>query len=428
MSIAFAVAYIIVEYMRPQSMYAGLAGLPLGEIAIIGFILCIILEGRPRFNYNFQNILISLYLFWFYISYLFAFISDPAWMALINFSKWVVIYFLLINTINDRKRLYLFTIIFLLLNFKYTQFATRVWVANGFYSDPQGINSGWGIASGFFQNQNDFGVAINSVLGMSYYMILFDSNKILGFFKWKWFHLLCSVSMVVAIVASSSRGAMLGLAAVALAVWFKSQRKFIAIPVLIVVAAGVVSLIPEDNWMRFQRMGSEEDLTGQSRIDLWRAGMRMAEEYPLTGVGPNNFIYVNSQIYQSGTTLMQHNVFVQAVSELGYPGLLLFIGMIIYCFRNQRRARKLLREKGIDDPFLYGLSHGLDICLVGFAVNGFFITVLYYPFFWMLLILSTSLFDVVKHLEQQSEQPVPVAGISERPWLQTVEASRYVKS
>jgi O-antigen ligase len=156
--------------------------------------------------------------------------------------------------------------------------------------------------------------------------------------------------------------------------------------------------------------------------------MRMAEEYPLTGVGPNNFIYVNSQIYQSGTTLMQHNVFVQAVSELGYPGLLLFIGMIIYCFRNQRRARKLLREKGIDDPFLYGLSHGLDICLVGFAVNGFFITVLYYPFFWMLLILSTSLFDVVKHLEQQSEQPVPVAGISERPWLQTVEASRYVKS
>ncbi|MBI5180241.1 MAG: O-antigen ligase family protein [Nitrospirae bacterium] len=403
MSLFFAIAYLIAEYMRPQSMYDALSGLPLGQVTIIGIIISFIIEGRKLNNSNFQNILILAYLFWFFISFLFAFKRDLAWQPLVDFSKWVIIYFLLINIINDRRRLYIFLIVFLLLNFRYTQFAARIWISNGFYSDPRGLNAGGGIGAGFFQNPNDFGVAINSVLGISYCMIKSDINKIIRWFKMQWFHIVCTVSMIIAIVASSSRGAALGLGVVFLAIWYKSKKKTIGIAFLVIVATAIIALIPDDNRLRFQGMGSEEDGTSQSRLTLWRAGMRMASEYPITGVGPNNFIYVNREHYFSERLEVQHNVYIQAMSELGYPGLIVFLMMIFGCFYNNRKARKILKEKQIDDSFLYGFSHGLDICVIGFIVNGFFITVLYYPFIWMLLILNVALLDVVERLSNDSK-------------------------
>jgi len=431
MSFYFAIAYLIVEYMRPQSMYEALANLPFAEITIAGLIVFLFLEGRARFNSSFQNILISAYLFWFFVSYLFAVRSEFALQPLVDFSKWVVIYFMLTNTINDRKRLYIFLIAFLLLNFKYTQFAVRIWAQNGFYSDPRGLNAGGGIGSGFFNNPNDFGAAITSMAGLSFYMIRSDAKKLFNWFKMRWFHIALMITIPLAVLATSSRGAALALGVASLGIWYKGKRKFIGIAGLIIAAILFILLIPEDNWTRFQSINTEQDSTGQTRLELWRAGIRMANDYPLTGVGPDNYAYVNEYRYgadDAERTIAQHNVFIQAASELGYPGLILFVAMIIGCFYNQRKARQILKEKDIDDPFLYGLSHGLDICLIGFAVNGMFITVLYYPFFWMLLILSVSLFDVVRQLEQHAEQSAPADGLSQKPRLQIVPASRYAKN
>ena len=40
------------------------------------------------------------------------------------------------------------------------------------------------------------------------------------------------------------------------------------------------------------------------------------------------------------------------------------------------------------------MAHGLDAGLVGFLVAGFFVTVLYYPFFWIQMTMTVSLFSV----------------------------------
>src|SRR4030067_2950634 len=152
MSFFLAILYLIVEYMRPQSMYKAISDLPLAQIVIIGIIISLILEKRRLNNHNFQNILMSVYLFCFFISYLFAFEHNLAWQSLIVFTKWFIIYFLLTNIINERNRLYIFLIVFLLLNLKYAQFVVRIWISNGFYSSPSGLHQGAGIAAGFFKN------------------------------------------------------------------------------------------------------------------------------------------------------------------------------------------------------------------------------------------------------------------------------------
>lgn len=389
--------------MRPQQMYDDLAAIPLGQIAILGLLISVILEGRSRFNTNRLNALIVLYLIWFGVSYADAVRQELALQAFIDFSKWVVIYFLLINTINARQKLYFFLLLLILLNFKYAQYATRLWISAGFYSDPRGLNAGGGIGASFFQNPNDFGIAMTSVLGLAYAMIKGDTSKWFGVLKGCWFHIISAVAIFLAILASSSRGAALGAAATAFAIWAKGNKKIIGLATLAALSMMAVALIPEDNWQRFRTMGTEHDESGQSRLALWSAGIRMALENPLTGVGPNNFVYVNTQIYQSVYAVVQHNVFIQAASELGLPGLLLFIAMIITAFRNNRATRQALANRGISDNFLIATSHGLDFCLFAFCVNGMFITVLYYPFVWILFIVGVSLRDIAEQTAARVE-------------------------
>lgn len=410
MSFFFAITYLVVEYMRPQAMYESWADFPLGLITVSGFLIAFFLEWRGQLNANFMNVLISAYLVWMFLSFLLAFDRDIAWKSSLEFFEICVIYFLLINTINDRRKLYVFVVVLLLLNFKYAQFAARIWVSNGFYSDPRGLNEGGGIGSGFFRNPNDFGVALNSVFGIGYSLIQADTKKIGGWLRMQWFHLLNTGCVACAIMASSSRGSLIALGSVSLAIWKNAKRKAIGFALLGGAVMVAIALIPNDNWARFQAIG--EDNSSQSRLVLWSAGIRMANDYPVTGVGPGNFVYANQIVYQAKYRQVQHNVFIQAASELGYPGLILLIGMMGYCFYNQRRTRELLRVRGIEDRFLYGLSYGLDYSMIGFAVNGFFITVLYYPFFWMLLVLSVSLVGVARQSAYETEQSLDVKSAS----------------
>jgi len=93
---------------------------------------------------------------------------------------------------------------------------------------------------------------------------------------------------------------------------------------------------------------------------------------------------------------LPHNIFVQAASELGYTGLLAFLLLIAYTFVVNARTRKLARRLPQSD-FLFGMANGLDGALVGYLVSGFFVTVLYYPFFWINLAMTVALHKATKH-------------------------------
>lgn len=392
MSFFFTIAYLIAEYMRPQSMYEALAGLPLAQIAIIGIVFSFVLERRQLNNFNFQNALIIAFLILIFVSYQFAFNQELARQPLIDFAKLVIIYFLLINIINERKKLYWFVVVLLLIHFKSAQYLVRQLIASNF-------NIGGGLygGAGLFANPGDLGTAFVAFFGISYYMIKVNNGKLLRFFNLKWFFIITTIIIPVAIVATNTRGASLGFGVSLLYIWYKSKKKFISAIIIITIILMFAALIP--NWERYKQIGTEEDVTGQQRIILWRASIKMADEYPLTGVGPNNFVFVNKNYFGSELQLVQHNIFLQVLSELGYPGLVLFLLMIIGSFYTQWMTRKILKEKNIHDSFLYWLSHGLDVSLIGFIIAAFFVSVFYYPLFWSLVILSVSLLDSVKKLD-----------------------------
>jgi O-antigen ligase len=160
--------------------------------------------------------------------------------------------------------------------------------------------------------------------------------------------------------------------------------------------------MPEQTYQRFTETGTDTDTSGTDRIELWSAGLRMGAEYPLSGVGLGNFVWVNTRIYGYRAGVVQHNVFIQALSETGVPGLLLFVAMLIGIFLANRQARRDLPANHEWTPWLRTVSYGLDAGAIGFASTAFFITVLYFPFFWIQLALSVSLARIAANLRDAS--------------------------
>ena len=400
LTLYIALCYVVIEFVRPQSMYESLSHFPIAKICILVFSFFFLIEQRDYFVKNSINLAVLAFATWVAISATFAIDTKIAWNACIDFLKWIFIYFLVINTINTRRGPYLFVITLLLCYFKMGQFAVRRWIAQGFYSDPRGTYVG----AGFLHNPDDFGAGVNTVFGIAWYMIHADKNtKWKGWFKAKWFHIINTISLIIGILITSSRGAALALGANLLAIWKNSSRKLAALIIVVLLAYIFWLLIPEDNKARFYKMGTEADTTAQTRFTLWRCALKMVSANPITGIGIGNFPLA-CKVYECPRVLAQHNIFIQALSELGYPGLFILIIIFFLAFYNNHKVRKTLREAETKDDFLYNLSLGLDVGLIGFAVAGCFITVLFYPFFWVHLMICVTLRDVTEKEYRQSKK------------------------
>ena len=117
------------------------------------------------------------------------------------------------------------------------------------------------------------------------------------------------------------------------------------------------------------------------------------QAHPLLGVGYKNWLsYVTFEVPEGliwGRIQLPHNIFIQAGAELGYTGLICFVLMAIYVFIVNARTRVL--GKQLHNKFLTYMTYGLDAGMVGYLVAGFFVTVLYYPFFWIQMAMTVAL-------------------------------------
>ena len=157
-----------------------------------------------------------------------------------------------------------------------------------------------------------------------------------------------------------------------------------------VLALAVFTIVPQGSRDRFQTAG--EDETSTARTLRWAQGIEMARARPILGVGYENWEVYHSDHFPSGQgSLLAHNIFVQVGAELGYTGLLAFLMMIGAKFRVNWQTRKLARTTPGDNRFLYAMAFGLDGAMVGYLASGFFVTVFYYPYFWINLAMTISL-------------------------------------
>lgn len=215
---------------------------------------------------------------------------------------------------------------------------------------------------------------------------------------------LMPVTFFGSILACGSRGSFIALGLIVVLLFMGAKRKILTLVLISLVLLSTPYIIRERDIERTMAVGTESDITGKHRLERWQKGLFMVGKYPLLGVGYKNWGVADKQMF-GGTGDLSHNIFIECMSELGYSGLGAFILLILYTVKNNLETIRIVRNE--EAKFLGNLGKALNLSLVGYIVAGFFVTVLYYPYFWVNLAMTVSLNNIVKkkvlNVQRQTE-------------------------
>jgi O-antigen ligase len=377
--------FLFLEYVRPQSIYPALDFFPWSMACVaLAFVATVAEGGRGR---RWTVIDTGMVAFTAVVLASSAQAYDPGFSFKFDnisiYISWLVIYFAISTSINTEQKFFVLMLAFLLYNLKMSQHVVKVWASMGFgFSQWAAVG-----APGWFHNPGE--LAIEMVIFLPLAFLFYQALRRYWTRYKRWFFLFLPFSALVAIAAASSRGAQLAAGVVVLWLLFKSRYKVRGVVLAIVAAGAVYLVLPAEQKARFTEMG--EDQTSVNRLVLWEHGIDIANNHPVLGVGYKNWIPYYRSHYVAGGQL-PHNIFVEAGAELGYLGLGAFLFLIGGTLAVNYRTRRLARRLGRDGAFMEMMAHGLDAALLGYLVAGFFVTVLFYPFFWINLGMTGALY------------------------------------
>jgi probable O-glycosylation ligase (exosortase A-associated) len=252
----------------------------------------------------------------------------------------------------------------------------------------------------FVGDENDFALVMNMFLPFPLFLLLAATTHHRRSTLWAG---LCLT--LGAVFASLSRGGFLGLVAVGAYSFWRSRRKGVVVVALCAAAALAAVVAPPqyldemativDEWH-----GVLPDGTGLQRQYAWRIGMRMFLANPVLGVGQGNFPWRFADYEGEDRFLTRslagraaHSLYLTVLPELGVVGTIIFLALVLALFRDLRAARAALGTPGRDPKdaaYLHAVTLAVEGALVGYLVSGVFISVFYYPPFWILVAIAAA--------------------------------------
>ncbi|BBK35930.1 membrane protein [Allostella sp. ATCC 35155] len=196
-------------------------------------------------------------------------------------------------------------------------------------------------------------------------------------------------TVMAAIVATQSRGGLLGIVAVFGTFAMRRIRSRLVLAVGGVIGLAVLSLAAGIGGRASGGAGeSGIDESSMGRLHAWQAAIRMALARPFTGVGIDN--YVQNYFYYSdwweGFAKAVHSTWFSVLAEGGFIAFAVFVTLIVSTMRSALRSvRQLAPVEGHPhSPPAYAMAQAIVAGIVGFIVSGTFLT---QGFTWPLYIL-----------------------------------------
>jgi O-antigen ligase len=232
---------------------------------------------------------------------------------------------------------------------------------------------------------------------------------------------------IVAIIRTGSRGGFLGLIGVGLFMLFGFSQVPRRIRVATVAAAtvGLIVIGGPSYWESMATLlnpKADYNWSGESesgRMEVWKRGIGYMNDRPILGVGVNAFPVAEGTIspladrQALGFGLKwsaAHNSFVEIGSELGYPGLIGFVLLLVAGFKSLRqKSRGRPPRPGSEQYRRAVLAQTLSASLVGYIVAAFFLSQAYAAllFVSMGLIVALSTVPAPGHPLNSRRGPVP---------------------
>lgn len=146
------------------------------------------------------------------------------------------------------------------------------------------------------------------------------------------FYVGCFGVVCLGLVATNSRGAMLGLLLSAGLFVLLAERRLI--PLGLAGLAAMPFLLPASLWSRLLSSITMSDSSSQYRLSIYKAGADIVEHYWTTGIGVDAF----NQIYplfsfEAANAYHVHNLFLQELIELGFFGFAILVLLCLFFFQ-----------------------------------------------------------------------------------------------
>ncbi len=331
----------------------------------------------------------------------FAISVELSYERLIQFMKLVGLYYFMSRIVRDRK--------------KYNQFIWfQVW--GNFLFGWRAFRRG-GMTAGRLENIGGVDTANSNHLAGHMIMILpFIGNMFFFGNKWVRIGALIAAPLIInALILCNSRGAFLGMIAMAISFIFLSRvinirgyRK----KVIVGLALGSILFLWLANAQFWERMWTipvyTEDGSAMSRTTSWKAATRMIKDEPFGSGGDGWELsspkYIPEIVEAHGGELRTvHNTYLMMATDWGIQGLVLYSLFLVMIFVKLHKIRK--REGSKDDLFFKSESLAIEVALIGFLVAAFFGNRIYAEGVYWYCALAASLDNIQRKELEENKRP-----------------------
>jgi len=210
---------------------------------------------------------------------------------------------------------------------------------------------------------------------------------------------LCFALTAGVFILTQSRSAYVGVVTGLIVLAISRNRWFwLSFPSLAAIALSRVWSVGAESFLDSVLM---LDVTGTAagRFEVWQRALYMIQDFPYTGIGLNMFPYVGDVMYPyfllgpDAKVPHAHNNFLQVAIDLGIPGLVAYLALLItFClcawrvYQGSRSRSTRLLSAGLFSGMLAHQVYGLTDAITLGAKPGFI--------FWIMLGLMAALYNL----------------------------------
>lgn len=357
------------------------------------------------------------FVFWMNVTTIFAIYPDLVYGQWNKVMKIMLMTFVTLMLIKTKQHIQLLVLI-VVISLGYYGIKGGIFTIIG-----GGVDRVWGPEGTFIEGNNEIALALVMTIPLMHYLQMIYQSS--------WVRHGLTVAIVLCAIAalgSYSRGALLALAAMGAFLWLKSRQKFSLGFLMMMVVPPLLAFMPEQWTERMDSINNyEEDGSVQGRFNAWWMAFNLAKDRPFVGGG---FEIATRELFSLyAPNIMDlpraaHSIYFQALGEHGFVGLGLYL---LLGFLTWRTGTWIVRNtKNLEEyKWAYSLATLIQVCLIGFATGGAFLSLLYFdvPYYLMAAMIATRML-VEKELKEKASSVIIEKGKDAQPQFGNLSPSR----
>lgn len=278
------------------------------------------------------------------------------------------------------------------------------------------LSGGSHIARGMpkFGDNNYLAMLLVSIIPLFLYLYKYTIDK-----RVKAGFLTTVVLIVLAVIATRSRGGLVTLVAVGFWMLWHSKRKFVGISALVLCAAIVTVMAPADWTERMSTIESaESDSSFMTRVAVWKKSTAIALDHPILGAGfyavqsPATF---NKYRYSQGLMgfidtpdpfgYAAHSIYFQVMGDMGFLGFFIYLGMLANAFTTRREIIRLSKNIPGETMWATDLAQMLTASIIAFMVGGALLSAAYFETIFIVIAMLESIKQILSNKKKSISSP-----------------------